>query len=190
MGSDLASALRPALVLTLLFALLLGLAYPLALTAAGQAAFTKQANGSLLRDERGRVVGSALIGQRFTSPRYFHGRPSAAGDGYDPLASGGSNLGPASAKLADRVRADRKALGPGAPADLLQASASGLDPEISPEAARFQAPRIAAARGVPETAVVALITGNTKRPRLGFLGEPRVNVIALNLALDRQGSAR
>lgn len=189
MRSDLASALRPALVLTLLFALLLGIAYPLALTGIGQALFSRQANGSLIRDARGQVIGSELIGQSFTSARYFHGRPSAAGKGYDALASGGSNLGPASKALADRVRADTDAL-PRSPAplppDLVTASGSGLDPHISPEAALAQIDRIAAARGLAPAAVRTLVERSVEQPILGFLGEPRVNVLALNQALDRE----
>jgi len=190
MTKDLVSALRPALVLTALFVLLLGFAYPLVLTGMAQALFPTQANGSLVR-EGGRVIGSGLIGQRFASPAYFHGRPSAAGkDGYDATASSGSNLGPTSKVLADRVRADLAALPQTperrpVPPDLVTASASGLDPHISPEAAAFQAGRVAAARGLPEGQVRALIARQTEGPLLGFLGEPRVNVLALNRALDR-----
>lgn len=184
---DLKTALRPALVLTLLFALLLGLAYPLALTGIGQAMFPAHANGSLIRDGN-RVIGSSLIGQTFASPRYFHGRPSAAGKGYDPTASSGSNLGPASKVLADRVRANvaalQSSLGSSVPADLVTTSASGLDPHITPEAALFQAPRVAAARRIPVERVHALIESHTEAPLLGFLGEPVVNVLQLNRALD------
>ncbi len=191
MFSDLRSALRPALVLTLLFALLLGLAYPLALTGIGQALFPWQANGSLVR-EGDRVIGSALIGQAFASDRYFHGRPSAAGaSGYDAAASAGSNLGPASKALAERIRNDAQALGaiaPGraVPPDLVTTSASGLDPHISPEAALYQVDYVAKARRLPVEQVRALVQAQIEYPLLGFIGEPRVNVLALNRALDRE----
>ena len=189
MFKELTSAVRPALVLTVLFALLLGLAYPAVLTGIGQALFPAQANGSLIRDGD-RVIGSELLGQAFAKPEYFHGRPSAAGDGYDPTASSGSNQGPASQALVDRVKEDLASLekSPEAivPPDLVTASASGLDPHISPEAAHFQAERVAAARGVPVAQVRDLIAGKTEHPLLGFIGEPRVNVLELNLALDSQ----
>lgn len=189
MLNDIKSGLRPALVLTLLFAALLGLAYPALIAGVGQIVFPWQANGSIVRDARGQVIGSAIIGQQFASPRYFHGRPSAAGKGYDPLASSGSNYGPAAKPLADRLKGDLSAtpaspdaLAP--PADLVTASASGLDPDISPEAALYQAPRVAAARHVDPATVRALIDRHIERPLLGFIGEPRVNVLALNRALD------
>jgi K+-transporting ATPase ATPase C chain len=188
MLTDLKTAIRPALVFTLLFALLLGLAYPLALTAIGQSLFPAQANGSLIRDGD-RVIGSALIGQAFSSDRYFHGRPSAAGKGYDASASGGSNLGPTSRVLIARVRADVAAqtAAPASPvpADLVTASASGLDPHISPEAALYQVDRVARARGLKPAAIRALVAAHKEAPLLGLLGEPRVNVLALNRALDR-----
>ena len=192
MKQDILSALRPAIVMGLLSALLLGLAYPFALLGMGQALFPGQANGSLVVD-RGRVIGSRLIGQAFTAAGYFHGRPSAAGQGYDGLASSGSNLGPASRVLADRVKADIAALGlPAAsrplPADLVTASGSGLDPDISPEAALVQVGRVAAARGIPAARVRAIVVEETRAPLLGFIGEARVNVLALNRRMDSEGS--
>jgi potassium-transporting ATPase KdpC subunit len=186
MGKDLSSALRPAIVMTILFALLLGIAYPLAMTGIGQAVFPHQANGSLVRDRTGRVIGSAVVGQAFTSDRYFQSRPSAAGAGYDGLASSGSNLGPASQALADRVAADvakrrEEGVAGAIPADLVTASGSGLDPDLSPAAALAQAPRVARVRGVPADRLRRLIAANTATP---LLGEPTVNLLALNRALD------
>lgn len=187
MRNDIISALRPALALTLLFTLLLGFAYPLAITGVAQLVFPQQANGSLVeRDSR--VLGSSLIGQSFTAPDYFHGRPSAAGNGYDAMASSGSNLGPTSAVLVERVKTDLAALPPSpgpVPADLVTTSASGLDPHISPDAAMMQVPRIAAERGLDEAGLRRLVADSTEGRLLGFIGEPRVNVLALNLALDQ-----
>lgn len=177
---------RPALVLLALFTLLTGVVYPLAMTAIGQTFFQHAADGSpILRD--GRVVGSALIGQNFTRDEYFWGRPSAAGNGYDARASGGSNLGPTSQALADRVRAEAERYGVAAkdiPVDLLTTSGSGLDPHISPAAAQFQAQRVADARQAPVDLVRRLIETHTELPVAGILGEARVNVLELNLALD------
>lgn len=192
MISDLTSALRPAVVMTLLFALLLGLAYPLALTGLGQALFPAAANGSLVRDARGQVIGSDLIGQAFASDLYFHGRPSAAGKGYDATASSGSNLGPTSKALAERVAADKAAMGArgAVPVDLVTASGSGLDPHISPAAARFQIGRVARARGLSQGRVAALVEQQIETPLFGLLGEPRVNVLALNRALDQAAPRR
>lgn len=189
-------ALRPALVLLALFTALTGLAYPLAVTGIAQLAFPTAANGSpvIVGD---RVVGSALIGQSFTAEHYFHGRPSATTgadpadpaksveDPYNAANSTGSNLGPSSAVLAEAVKARVAALGGGpVPADLVTASASGLDPDISPAAAALQVARVAKARGLPEDEVRALVNRSILGRSFGVLGEPRVNVLALNLALD------
>jgi K+-transporting ATPase ATPase C chain len=189
MFTDLKTAIRPALVLTASFALLLGVLYPAVVTGIGQAAFPHQANGSLIHDN-GRVIGSELLAQRFTGADYLHPRPSAAGKGYEADNSYGSNLGPTSQALVDRVKADIVAMQttPGGnvpPADLVTTSASGLDPHISPEAALFQVQRIAAARSLPRAKVRKMVVDHIDRPLFGFLGEPRVNVLAFNRALDR-----
>ena len=188
MNNDISRALRPALVLTLLFALLLGIGYPLAMTGIGQLLFPGTSNGSLVT-ENGKVIGSTVVGQAFVSDRYFQTRPSAAGKGYDGLSSSGSNLGPASQALVDRVTSDvakRRAEGMTAiPADLVTASGSGLDPDLSPAAAIAQVPRIARVRNLPEAEVQALVQRTVQMPLAGFLGEPHVNVLALNRALDR-----
>jgi potassium-transporting ATPase KdpC subunit len=180
--------LKIALCMTIITTILCGVLYPLAVTAAAQLLFPHRANGSLIA-VNGKIVGSALIGQSFSSSAYFHPRPSAAGNGYDPLASGGSNLGPTNHQLSDRIRTEAAKLhaeNPNAPipADLLTTSASGLDPEISLEAAEFQVPRVAKARAISEPELHSLIRKHAVARHFGFLGEPRNNVLELNLALD------
>ncbi|KQN31812.1 ATPase [Sphingomonas sp. Leaf34] len=191
MTSDLTSALRPAFVMTILFALLLGIVYPLAMTGIGQAIFPTQANGSLVVAD-GKAIGSTVVGQAFTTDRYFQTRPSAAGKGYDGLASSGSNLGPTSQALVDRTKVDvakRRAEGVTGPlpADLATASGSGLDPDLSPASAYAQVARVARVRGVTADKVRALVAANVDGALFGILGEPRVNVLALNRALDATG---
>ena len=178
-------------LMTVVTTVLLGVVYPLVVTGLAQALFPDRANGQLIYRD-GRLVGSRLIGQPFSSPGYFRARPSAAGPaGYDAAASGGTNLGPTNAALIDAVRARAEAArleNPGAqvPIDLVTSSASGLDPDISPAAAAFQVPRVARERGVTEAAIRQLVEAFTTPRDLGFLGEPRVNVLLLNLALDER----
>jgi K+-transporting ATPase ATPase C chain len=200
--------LRPAIVLTLFFVLLTGFAFPGVVWAVGQSLFPRQAAGSLVKDDRGKVIGSSLLGQSFSQPEYFHPRPSAAGSGYDAANSSGTNLGPTSDKLVNGIKDDpstkdadetylgfgdlakayREANGLAADAtitaDAATRSASGLDPDISPENARLQVARVAKARGLTQERVRSVVTEHTRTRTLGLLGEPRVNVLELNLALD------
>ena len=184
--------LGPGFRLTLVFTIMLGLLYPAAMTGLSQLIFPVQANGSLVIVD-GKVVGSSRIGQPFAKPEYFHPRPSAAGSGYDASASGGSNLGPTNQKLIDRVkkaaedfRKENPDFNGNIPADILTTSSSGLDPHISPAAADAQAVRVAGARGIGTDQVKQLIAQNTEGADLGFLGEPHVNVLMLNIALDQR----
>ena len=197
---------RPAIVMTLLLCVLTGFIYPGVVTGLAQLVFSRQANGSLV-EVNGKVVGSALIGQTFTQPYYFHSRPSAAGSGYDATASGGTNKGPTDRKLDDTlvaqsidsaVKIDHVTKGQ-IPGDMVTSSASGLDPHISPENAHQQVPRVAASRRLTVVAIQALVDAHTEGRQFGFFGEPRVNVLLLNIALDsafsridptREGSAK
>lgn len=182
--------IKPAIVMFIAFTLICGGLYPLAVTGISQALFPRQAEGSFIRDGKGREVGSSLIGQPFSDPKYFWPRPSATGGfGYNPLASGGSNSGPTNPDylkaVAARVGSLRDSGVTGSiPADLVQASASGLDPHISPESARVQIPRVATARRIRGEVLKKLVAAHTEGRQFGFLGEPRVNVLELNLALD------
>jgi K+-transporting ATPase ATPase C chain len=179
-----------AVLMTIVTTVLLGLIYPLVVTGLAQVIFPDNANGQLIRGSDGTVIGSRLIGQPFSSPGYFRSRPSAAGPvGYDAGASSGSNLGPTNRKLIDRVKSDVEKLRAEnrekpAPVDLVTTSASGLDPHISPAAAEFQLPRVARERGMDETELRKIVAAHTEGRQFGFLGEPRVNVLELNLDLD------
>ena len=190
MLTEIRTALRPAATLLLVLSAITGLAYPALITAAAQVALPAQANGSLIVD-KGTVVGSELIAQGFAAPRYFHPRPSAAGKGYDASASAATNLAPGSKDLRDAIAgrvADARAYGMtkgSIPPDLVTTSASGLDPDLSPEAAFWQIPRVATARGIPEARVRALVERSIAWPLLGIIGDPHVNVLLLNRQLDR-----
>ena len=177
-----------AVLMTVVTTVLLGVIYPLAITGVAQVTFPDQANGQLLQ-RNGKIIGSRIIGQGFSSPGYFHSRPSAAGTGYDPTSSGGTNYAPTNKKLIDAVQANVEAArkeNPTAPVpvDLVTASASGFDPHITPAAAEFQVPRVARERGMADDVVRQLVAAHTEGRTFGFFGEPRVNVLELNLALD------
>jgi len=185
-----------AVLYTIVSIIALGLVYPFVIWAIGTALFHHQAQGSLVYDTHGTLVGSELVGQNFTKPQYFHGRPSAAGKGYDPTSTGGTNFGPTSKKLIDSTRSTIAALrkenpdatGP-IPMDLVTSSASGIDPDISPEGAYYQVARVAKARGMTNDAVRTLVAAHITPRQFGLLGEPRVNVLELNRALDAQGAS-
>jgi len=179
-----------AVLMTIVTTILLGLIYPLAVTGLSQVLFPDNANGQLI-ERNGKVIGSRIIGQPFSSPGYFHPRPSAAGSGYDAASSSGTNLGPTNKKLVDAVKGNVEAArkdNPNVPVpiDLVTSSASGLDPHLSPAAALFQVPRVASARHATDAEVRALVESHVEGRQLGFLGEPRVNVLLLNLALDER----
>ena len=183
--------LRPAILLAIIFTIVCGVIYPAMVTGVAQAIFPHQANGSLITDKSGKALGSTLIGQPFSDPKYFWPRPSSTADfGYNPLASGGSNSGPTNSHylktVGDRVKVlrERSVTGP-IPSELVQASASGLDPHVSPEGVLVQVPRVAKARGLSENAVTRIITQVTEDRQLGFLGVARVNVLVLNHAMDK-----
>jgi potassium-transporting ATPase KdpC subunit len=188
---DLRRNLLIAVLMTVVTTLLLGIVYPMVVTALAQTMFPDKANGQLVSRRDGQLIGSRIIGQAFSSPEYFHGRPSAAGTGYDAANSGGSNLGPTNKKLVDAVTANvsaARADNPTAPVpiDLVTASGSGLDPHVSPAAALFQVPRVAHERGAAEADIRRLVEAQAEDRQFGFFGEPRVNLLLLNLTLDQQ----